>query len=436
MKVQDVHSADSFVGACREAEDRDALRRRFGISLIDYNSAIAALGQEPLESRADLRGIFEFHRRAIRERVIERLRHHHLSDFEPGQSLKDYAMMRKMPFLTFDDVWLHSKETIDASVVEGMAWTALDAKYGSVVPAVALEPFAEVRAKNEAFAALSVRKATQVVVAWCRANHVPVPEIWKQAPVDVVRHLDAAGTLDFIVLDDASMQTAYALADIWPAKMPASSDAAILGLGASQIEDAKNWRTEESRKREEERRRFTFDGKDYDGGAKSDLAAMVAAARSQADADEGWEARCRRANLMAVEKAQKRPGGGGGGGKGKPGLVVAERRMSEAKRNAVGLLGEVRAFDWIMRKHGLTHEQTEEAWCSPNRTVTSLGQTGDDALGYDFEVIKENGTRWRYEVKASQYDPEEFELGSSEVKAALEAAADRNLKYRILYVRR
>ncbi len=63
-----------------------------------------------------------------------------------------------------------------------------------------------------------------------------------------------------------------------------------------------------------------------------------------------------------------------------------------------------------------------------------LGQTGDDALGYDFEVIKESGTRWRYEVKASQYDPEEFELGSSEVKAALEAAADRNLKYRILYV--
>lgn len=86
-------------------------------------------------------------------------------------------------------------------------------------------------------------------------------------------------------------------------------------------------------------------------------------------------------------------------------------RVSEAQRSAIGLLGKTKALGWIARRQKLMPKQAEAAWRSPNRAVSLLGDGGEDGLGYDFEAVRANGDRWRYEVKASTGDLCEFELG-------------------------
>jgi hypothetical protein len=54
-------------------------------------------------------------------------------------------------------------------------------------------------------------------------------------------------------------------------------------------------------------------------------------------------------------------------------------------------------------------------------------------LGYDF-VVQLSSTTYYYEVKASIGNPRFFEMGPTEIGAALRYKADRDNRYRILYV--
>lgn len=423
-----------FVAACTGSEDRDSLRRRFSISLSNFNVALAALGQEPLTSRADLRGQFEFARRAVRDRVIERLRRHHRAHFVDGGSLSGYAQARTLSFIAYDPSWETTLEGVGETYVWNLASAAMDAAHGPDVPET-LEPFRDVHPHNAEVAREAVRDAMPSVIAWCEHNGRDVPAAWRKTVVEIVRDLDDAGVLDFERLTPSAFLLALRLAGIWPLGMPDSLDPNTLGIDAKSVERARNWRADQQRKREAERRTISFGGQPYDAGNKADLAKLVSAALKDAEDDQDWSSRCGPATLNPISKVQSRSSRGGGGeGGGRGSFVVAERRMSEDQRGAIGLLGETRAFLWIRQRHGLTVEQAEAAWVSPNRAVSLLGARGTDASGFDFEVIKENGVRWRYEVKASTSDPGEFELGSSEVRAALEASADRSVKFRILYV--
>ena len=272
------------------------------------------------------------------------------------------------------------------------------------------------------------------VVAWCDRAGVAVPELWRQSTIDVVRRLDEAGTLDFERVSGDAVVRCFAIAGLWPAGMKATLDRNAHGLDAKQVEDARNWRVEQQHRREAERRRVSVGGVEYDAGSRTDLARLVAAARAEVQADAGWADRCGRVTLEEMAGAKTRQGGAASRGGSRSPFVASERRMSEAQRSAIGLLGETRALDWIARRHKLTPEEAEAAWRSPNRSVSLLGDGGDDSLGYDFEVVRASGVRWRYEVKASTGDPCEFELGSSEVRAALEASSDKGTHFRVLYV--
>ncbi|MCJ2117021.1 ATP-binding protein [Methylobacterium sp. J-001] len=424
---------EEFAAACRSGEDRDALRRRFGIAFATFNAALASLGQDPLRNRADLRGQFEYACRAVRNGLVERLRRHHHAAYVAGGPLDAYAAARKLPFLSFDETWMTTVDVVDEALVRGFAEAAMESEFGTP-PNVDLEPLALVRAHNDEAARDAVRQATPLVIAWCDRARVTVPDLWRQSPVDVVRRLDEAGALDFERVSGDGVVRCLAMSDLWPMGMQVTLDRNAHGLAAKQVEDARNWRVEQQRRREAERRRVSVGDTEYDAGSKTDMARLVATARAEAQADAGWEDRCGRVTLEEMAGAKARQGGGAGRGGSRAPLVVSERRMSEAQRSAIGLLGETRALEWIARRHKLTPEEAEAAWRSPNRAVSLLGDGGDDGLGYDFEVVRASGVRWRYEVKASTWDPCEFELGSSEVRAALEASSDKGTHFRVLYV--
>jgi hypothetical protein len=62
------------------------------------------------------------------------------------------------------------------------------------------------------------------------------------------------------------------------------------------------------------------------------------------------------------------------------------------------------------------------------------GKAWSDDLGYDFE-LKHDRRTWLIEVKSSQGDRCQFEMGESEVRAAREAARPRSgQRYVVIYV--
>jgi hypothetical protein len=59
--------------------------------------------------------------------------------------------------------------------------------------------------------------------------------------------------------------------------------------------------------------------------------------------------------------------------------------------------------------------------------------TGDDALGYDFEFPRE-GILWQIEVKSSRGDPQFVDLSDTEIEAARSAAKRRSRKNYVVYL--
>jgi hypothetical protein len=124
---------------------------------------------------------------------------------------------------------------------------------------------------------------------------------------------------------------------------------------------------------------------------------------------------------------RRRVGGGGGKKASKP----TESAMSDDQKLAVGLMGELWAREWPRVRHGL--ESIDESnWVSGYRDALNASG-GLDTLGYDFIVATKSRTYY-YEVKASSGDPLRFEMGPTEIGAAQRWRADREHRYRVLYM--
>lgn len=68
------------------------------------------------------------------------------------------------------------------------------------------------------------------------------------------------------------------------------------------------------------------------------------------------------------------------------------------------------------------------------RQTRVTGRASDDSLRYDFEAFY-NKQCWQIEVKASLGDPQSFEMGETEIRAARVAARIRSgTQYKIAYV--
>lgn len=93
-------------------------------------------------------------------------------------------------------------------------------------------------------------------------------------------------------------------------------------------------------------------------------------------------------------------------------------------------LGECAVYHWLKRQ--FPSKDIGKAWVSEYRERLLSG-SGDDSLGYDFE-IRYLGKQWYLEVKTHMGDPREIELGETQVRKARDCARRKTEQYCILYV--
>ena len=106
-------------------------------------------------------------------------------------------------------------------------------------------------------------------------------------------------------------------------------------------------------------------------------------------------------------------------------------RTPQAKKDMIGRLGELVVYHWL--KDRFRNQDIDKAWVSRFGALQK-GKAWSDDLGYDFEVKHDRRT-WLIEVKASQGDHCQFEMGESEVRAARDAARPRSSqRYIVIYV--
>ncbi len=107
-------------------------------------------------------------------------------------------------------------------------------------------------------------------------------------------------------------------------------------------------------------------------------------------------------------------------------------RMSQAKKDLVGLVGEIHAFRALRKSYGVETVRSD-SWISENSRHKYPENATNDGYGCDFEIHK-NGKTYYVEVKATQAKDEVFELGSSEVELAIYSAIRKKKEFVILHV--
>ncbi len=128
---------------------------------------------------------------------------------------------------------------------------------------------------------------------------------------------------------------------------------------------------------------------------------------------------------------------GGGGERGDDGRSPPVRPSAEAME-IVGVVGEMRAFQYLQARYG-TSVVMRESWVSGNSHLASPlvpGQPNDvsDDHGFDFRFLSGEKTL-HVEVKSSQGDQDQFQLGSSEYRKANQFAHDPKNRWLILMVK-
>ena len=122
---------------------------------------------------------------------------------------------------------------------------------------------------------------------------------------------------------------------------------------------------------------------------------------------------------------------------GRPGRTSHLRPPPEL-RELVGVVGEMQAYRFLQQEFG-SSAVTPDAWVSEIRRdvlplVPGEPDNTSDSHGFDFQFRDGRG-RWHVEVKSTSGDDTQFDLGVSEIQAAIRFAHPRRGRWRILRVR-
>src|SRR5207249_10848769 len=133
---------------------------------------------------------------------------------------------------------------------------------------------------------------------------------------------------------------------------------------------------------------------------------LVAAVTAQLEnADKLLNSPDRLTQLEELEESKGRTGAGGSKSRG-VGKGISETQLSDDQKNAIGLIGELLAREWLKKVYRERHdiEVSDESWVSGNRDKALATKVGQDGLGYDFKIELKTTTHY-FEVKASSGDP-------------------------------
>lgn len=328
-----------------------------------------------------------------------------------------YAGMRDLEFITYDPTWSESKQSIERGDVldhanDKLTGISLGDADGKLPPVDAL------RLANRKVIIQVSELAKRVLEA---SGVQPLHEIWSDGPGEAAAVVDRKGLLDFHLVGEMEALALLVRCGFWPEGTPESLSLADHGLSEEDM-DRERQRAQQQQAEEKRRRNLIVFGDTEFDASDADFSTSFAEAATQAIASGGWESRSSRRLAALVAQPEKNSHGKAAGGRG---IARPAPRLPEAIRGAVGLAGELLAFQFLEAKHPKNFNHS--CWVSENRR-SLFPEDGDLTLGYDFRVATTE-REWLYEVKATPGDLCEFELTDNEYRQAVSASPDRSRRY-------
>lgn len=419
-----------------------SLRDDAGIGFAEFNAVLAGLdaGYQPLTDpqahRAAVGSYLATHRAAIAAELRDRA----ISEFDAQTIPKAYSRLsaelaraierRSIDRDTWtlpldpDPAWLPNyalpPETLIRSLVE--SWL------GQLTGPIGAEPLPElesVRAANVRQLRTVIERARQVLPVWVAKNGPAEMPEWIDdtgADDETVRRVTRSGVCDFRPLDERSLIAWLRRLDEWPEALPSSLDLPDLGITPDDLRAQQDATQQAKWQAAVKRRSWEVDGHRVSLDP-ADVQELVARVRSSLTPTLLATAET---TLDLMEVGDKRRGPGNGNPPGNP--PRPPKRLTSDQTDLIGFLGELIVYEWLSQRYG-----ARCLWRSQNRRhVIHDGDPGNDGLGFDIEVLRDDRPSLMYEVKATTSARNEFEMSETELRVAQQNAS--NDRYRIICV--
>ena len=407
----------------RTAGAADDVRRAMGITLADFNGALRALGRPPIHYTEEHAQAFSTFIGTHRDETLLVVRRAYLALFRDGTALNAYVEARDgLRSLGPDPAWLDEHEIPSDVAMRERLTQWLQGVTAGLQPATdTLKPIDVVQRDNRARVRELAGGAQRTILAWCELHGSDIPELWSRADLEsaIWDALLAEGLTDFTPITAESLIGWLGQRGDWPEAMSRTLSLNELGLTQDALDKAKTKEEWERAHQDFLRQSIELAGVRH-SAAPENFAALAEAARvsireSLLRTTSGFSP------LAKPLVRTTRPGTS-------TRINVTRSRATEAKRGAIGLVGEVVALEWLKRRYP---GASDESWKSGYRDYVLGGSLGNDSLGFDFEVPV-GRTSYLFEVKATSGEEMQIEIGESEVLAARGHA--RTNRYRILYI--
>ncbi|MER6125390.1 hypothetical protein ABT173_22700 [Streptomyces sp. NPDC001795] len=422
---------DQFIARARAARGIDELRLALGIDFAALNDTLRSLvpSHDPV-SHADaheeaVRTYLDLHKKEL----VNRLRWATKNDFDARRPLADWPSLRSLDWITAPAAWAYTVDVADDELLERHVEEQLTLRLDGPAPRKGdhLPAIDQVRSGNHRM----VASATADLIALVKAAGRTLPAALASTnPAEsITAHLDKAGALDFRLLTPDDVVAWLAVLGHWPHGMPTTTDPGQHGLTIVDLDRVRHAAEHERRERERRRRTISVSGREFDvqSGDFAELTAELQRALDKGAVPGLAGGRAIFTRPRPLEPAGRTSATGRRRGGGHSG--AADAGLSPAQREAIGYVGEWYAYQWLRGHYSAGVDET--SWVSSNRRKAFPGPPGDDSLGFDFKVG--SGKRpMMFEVKATQGDGGQIELGESEVRAAQQHAGSE--RWRLLVI--
>lgn len=426
----DSAEAGSVLKIASSTATADQTRRMLGVPLAAYNSNLTRrFPEQPLVTNK-LAQVDEFRLRVQtrRSELRERVRRSRYPQFASGIAQDDWRSIRNLEFLNCDPAWATSLDELGDNLIDRRIDYQIERVAGKEAIDAVLPSWEEVQEANGKPLRQRLIELQNTVQAWCQREKRAAPTEWVTAGFDesLRDRLDRVGALDFTLLDNEQLVLWLVRVHAWPGGMEQSSDPAHHGLTSDEINAQQSTQARERAERLRASKQVTYRDQVFDVDTNmSGLAETVKSFLQRSP--EIVSGSNSFSSLKSVPQPQQGRDGRSGLGAS---AFQASRRPSSDQSAAIGLVGEMLAFEWL-RKHHRNSRVDETCWRSKNVAQVYEGVVGDDGLGYDFEILQKRGSLL-YEVKATSSDAGMIELGETEVHCAQEhSGGDR---WRLLIV--
>ena len=423
---------DAVLRACRQAQTAGQFRELLDFEFARFNESLLASGSEPLTYPTVHASQLLNHLVDNEVSILDALRNEAAPRLDRLEPAPEYAQRRdNLRSLAPGPDWLTRYHIVpDEALADRVtAWlTSLGTPQLGTNPH-SLPTLSEVRSANLRAIGRFAFASAPVVRAWWRGPSVSLPEFWREgkaAEQHIRSKLDGAGVVDFKPLSEDTLIAWCVKLGLWPAGMAPTLDREVLGIAEEDVDAAAKEARREAEERAAKARSVRFNDRDVDPehadwtAISAEIAAKlsrpVKAARLTAPTE-----------LTSIEKRPPRQPDSR-----KPrDIPTGPDRTPQAKKDLIGRLGELVVYHWL--KDRFRNQDIDKAWVS-RFAAQQKGKAWSDDLGYDFE-LKHDRRTFLIEVKASQGDRCQFEMGESEVRAARNAARPRSgQRYVIIYV--